>query len=762
MLKFARNLAWLGSIAAVSAISVSLLPSGTAMAQESAAGEIEEIVVTARKRAESLLEIPESVSVITGADIDRQQIKGLEDVGFQVPNLNLSMRLDGFPNVSVRGLGAFGNTQGVGFYLDDVQLFSDASSRFGDLERIEVLKGPQGTLYGGSNIGGAVKFVSARPDTEAMFGRVKGVVGDQGIFDVEGSLNLPLGQGDWAMRLFGFWVTNDGYLHNPNPTRHNGSASDNDPDIGASEESGVRVSLSGPLGDNLSAYVSIRSNEYEGPNNTWIRELDESSLQHPNEVPASFNPQHERNTTSGMVELTWALDGYDITSVSSWTTTESFRFTDLDQKEEYLLSLFRPEDMDVLTQEIRFTSTDEGPFQWLGGVYYSRYDEKMDSDLVWYDSVIYSGGEISGPLGFAADSPQASGVWGGDNVPDAQALGNVALTPFEKRLRDKSHLAGFINATYDLGEWELSLGLRGDHWNNDTIRFTEGNSADGSDSATEFLPRVSVTRWLDDGSMLYGTFSRGYEPGGFNVVEDLPHLTSFDSEEAVSYEVGWKGRMMDGRVNASLAAFFSDYDRRQIETQVPSEVGIVELINNVGDSKQFGVEADVRAIVSDQLSVAFSVGWIEAEWDSGTMVVTGANDDGSPMMKDIGGDTPPVTPDFSWNVAADYVQLLANGMTFNAGVQVSHNGKYTGLRLSDPVGVSVVNPSFTLVNAQVGVSSDRWELALNVENLLDEDYYTDVQTFPDFFLLEGDADGIIVIGTLGQPQLITASLSYSF
>ena len=762
MLKFARNLAWLGSIAAVSAISVSLLPSGTAMAQEGAAGEIEEIVVTARKRAESLLEIPESVSVITGADIDRQQIKGLEDVGFQVPNLNLSMRLDGFPNVSVRGLGAFGNTQGVGFYLDDVQLFSDASSRFGDLERIEVLKGPQGTLYGGSNIGGAVKFVSARPDTEAMFGRVKGVVGDQGIFDVEGSLNLPLGEGDWAMRLFGFWASNDGFLHNPNPTRLNGSSSDNDPDIGATEESGVRVSLAGPLGDNLSAYVSIRSNEYEGPNNTWIRELDESSLQHPNEVPASFNPQHERNTTSGMVELTWALDGYDITSVSSWTTTESFRFTDLDQKEEYLLSLFRPEDMDVLTQEIRFTSTEEGPFQWLGGVYYSRYDEKMDSDLVWYDTVIYSGGEISGPLGCAAETPQCSGVWAGENVPDAEALGAVALTAFEKRLRDKSHLAGFINATYDLGEWELSLGLRGDHWNNDTTRFSTGHEA--NDSATEFLPRLSVTRWLSDDSMLYGTFSRGYEPGGFNISEDVPdRLVPFDSEEATSFEAGWKGRAMDGRVTASVAAYFIDYDRRQIETQIPAaDAGIVELINNVGDSKQFGVEADVRAIVSDQLSVAFSAGWIEAEWDSGTMVVTGANDDGSPMMKDIGGDTPPVTPDFSWNVAADYVQPLANGMNFNASVQVSHNGKYTGLRLSDPAGVSVVNPSFTLVNAQVGVSSDRWELALNVENLLDEDYYTDVQTFPDFFFLEGDPDGIIVIGTLGQPQLITASLSYSF
>jgi iron complex outermembrane receptor protein len=761
MLKYSKNFALFGLIASMSATAIILLPAGTAIAQEGAAGEIEEIVVTARKRAESLLEIPESVSVISGADIDRQNIKGLEEVGFQVPNLNLSTRLDGFANVSVRGLGAFGNTQGVGFYLDDVQLFSDASSRFGDLERIEVLKGPQGTLYGGSNIGGAVKFVSARPDTESMFGRVKGVVGDQGIFDVEGSVNLPLGDGDWAMRAFGFWVTNDGYLHNPNPPRANGIAGDNDPDIGATEESGVRVSLAGPLGDNLTAYISVRSNEYEGPNNTWIRELDESNLQHPNEVPASFNPQHERNTASGMVELTWALDGYDITSVSSWTTTESFRFTDLDQKEEYLLSLFRPEDMDVLTQEIRFTSTDEGPFQWLGGVYYSRYDEKMDSDLVWYDTVIYSGGEISGPLGCAAGS-LCSGVWAGETVTEAEELGDVALTQFEKRIRDKSHLAAFVNATYDLGEWELSLGLRGDHWNNDTTRFSTAHEA--NEGATEFMPRVSVMRWLDEGSMLYGTFSRGYEPGGFNVSEDVPdRLVPFDSEEAISYEGGWKGRLMDGRVSASLAAFYIDYDRRQIETQIPAaDAGIVELINNVGDSKQFGFEVDLRMIVSDALSVGLSAGWIEAEWDSGTSVVTGANEDGSLILKDIGGDTPPVTPDFSWNLSADYMQPMSGAMNFIAGVQISHNGKYNGLRLSDPAGVGVVNPSFTLVGAQVGIAGDNWELALNVENLLDEDYYTDVQTFPDFFFLEGDADEIIVIGTLGQPQLITASFSYSF
>ena len=115
---------------------------------ESVSG-IEEIVVTARKREESLLDIPESITAISGSNIETQNIKTLDDIGFLVPNLNLSMRADGFPNVSIRGLGSFGNTQGVGFYIDDVQLFSDASSRFGDLERIEVLKGPQGVLFGG-------------------------------------------------------------------------------------------------------------------------------------------------------------------------------------------------------------------------------------------------------------------------------------------------------------------------------------------------------------------------------------------------------------------------------------------------------------------------------------------------------------------------------------------------------------------------------------------------------------------------------------
>ena len=733
--------------AAFAVLGLCVIGTQTVRADESESAsddEIEEVLVTARKREESLLEIPESVAVITGGDIDQQGIKGLEEIGFQVPNLNLSTRLDGFPNVSIRGLGAFGNTQGAGFYLDDVQIFSDASSRFGDLDRIEILKGPQGTLYGGSNIGGAVKFVSARPDSEDRFGRVKATVGDQGIVDLEGSLNAPL-DNDWGARLFGFTVTNDGYLENPNSPRVNGLRNDNDPDVGASEEWGFRISLAGPVTEGMSVYTSVRWNEFEGPNNTWIRELDPNSLDHPNIVDTSTNARHERRTRSAMVEVTWDLGTFDVVSVSSHTKTASDRYSDLDISQEYLLDLFRPEEMEVITQEVRVATTGDGPTQWLGGVYYSRYDETMDADLIWFNTTATPDDMFTGPLGCALEMPTCSGVWAGEVLGLGEET-RTLLTPFEKRNREKSHFGAFANATYSVDDWEFSAGLRLDQWSNDTENYDTGLL--GDQSGTEVLPRVSATLWLDDNSMVYGTVSRGYEPGGFNLTnfEGQSELFGFDPEEATSLEGGWKGRLADGTVSAEVAVFYIDYRSRQIEYQATgSDGGVIEGIINLGDSTQSGIEGAVEMRVSDELTLSAALGLVNAEWESGVEA----------EGVDLGGRTPPVVPDLSWNLGVDYRRPMG-GLDFIAGVQVSHNGEYEGLQAWNPV----TNPAFTLVNAQVGFAKEGWELMLNVENLTDEAYYTDVQHFPNYYLLDGGDN--IVIGTLGQPQLLTASFSYFF
>ncbi len=747
------------AVSALASALIFLFPVGTANAEDGGDGAsrmIEEILVTARKREESLLEIPESLAVITGESIDRGNIKGLEQIGFQVPNLNLSMRLDGFPNVSIRGLGSFGNTQGVGFYIDDTQIFSDASSRFGDLERIEVLKGPQGTLYGGSNIGGAIKFVSVRPNSEEASGKVKVLAGEQGTIDGEVHVNLPLGDAGWAVRGFVFGASDDGYLENRNPPRMNGMRGDNPTDVGAVDEAGGRISIAGPLSDRLSFYGAFRYNEYEGPNNTWVKELYADNLQHPHVVNNSIPGKHDRDTKAGLVEFTLELDGMDVLWLSSYTDTFSSRYTDIDTDQEFLLDLLRPEEMKVTTHELRFTSTGEGALEWIAGIYHSQFDEVMNSYIWWFDTVANPDGTYSGNAAFLFGSEDVSGFWWG-NAPDPARERQFVRTANELRDRDKSHLAAFGSMTYTVGDWEWGLGLRVDKWENESLN-RDVLIADSQED-TEVLPRLSLTRWLSEDAMLYGLIAWGYEPGGFNLAptRDLVGLIPFGREEAVNYEVGWKGRWADGRATASVAGFFIEYEARQIEYHIVQEDGDpIEAITNFGDSEQYGIEADLSVRVTDELSLTLVAGVIEAEW------VDAAFDPGDGSgIQDLTGNTPPVTPDFSWGATLDYRRPINNRVEFMAALQISHNGEYEGLQAWDPV----TNPSFTLVNGQLGFLWENMELVLHVENLTDEGYYNDVQHFPNFHNLLGqlaDQPGTIVIGTLGQPRLTTVSLSYHF
>ena len=740
------------AVSGLASALIFLFPVGAANAEEGGDGPsarmIEEILVTARKREESLLEIPESLAVITGESIDRGNIKGLEQIGFQVPNLNLSMRLDGFPNVSIRGLGSFGNTQGVGFYIDDTQIFSDASSRFGDLERIEVLKGPQGTLYGGSNVGGAIKFVSVRPNSEETSGKIKVLGGEQGTIDGEVHVNLPLGDAGWAMRGFVFGASDDGYLKNSNPPRSNGMRRDGSSDVGEADEAGARVSIAGPLSDRLSLYASFRYNEYEGPNNTWVRELDGNNLRHPNVVNNSIPGRHDRDTKAGLIELTLELDGMDVMWLSSYTDTFSSRTSDIDINEEYLFDLLRPEEMEVTTHELRFTSTGEGALEWIAGIYHSQFDEVMNAYFTWFDSR-FIGDEIDGVLGCVVGQ-LCSGFWAGEVPTPAEELQSIA-TPAELRNRDKSHLAAFGSVTYTVNDWEWGVGLRVDKWENQSLNRDGGISDSHED--TEVLPRLSLSRWLSEEAMLYGLIAWGYEPGGFNLasLQDTVGLIPFGREEAVNYEVGWKGRWADGRATASVAAFFIDYEGRQIEYHIVQEDGDpVEGITNFGDSEQYGVEADLTIRVSDELSLTLVAGVIEAEW------VDAVYDPGDGSgVQDMTGGTPPVTPDFSWGASLDYRRPINNRVEFMAAMQISHNGEYQGLQAWNPV----TNPSFTLVNGQLGFLWENMELMLHVENLTDESYYNDVQHFPNFHNFDPEN---IVIGTLGQPRLTTVSLSYFF
>ena len=628
-------------------------PTGESRAE--ARGLIEEIIVTSRKREENILEIPESVTAFSETTIERSNITGLSDISLLAPNLYMGTRTDGFPNVSIRGLGAFGNTQGVGFYLDDVQLFGDASARFGDFERIEVLKGPQGILYGGTNIGGAVKFVLQRPDPDEFSGRVKLRAGEDSYYDAEFMVNVPLtplGE-SWAARLFYYSESDDSFLDNPNSVRLNGERNSSDRDPRKMRRSGVRSSVAGDITERLSLYASLRYNDRRGPNDFWARETS-GRLKYNDKLDTSFNPDHDRETWGWSVELGYDFDDFRVLSITSNSDTDSDRESDLDIQQEYSLDLFRPHRIDVFAQELRFTSTGAGPLQWQFGGFYQEYDRDLNSDLfVWGgSSVLFADPAfIPDPLiekdrGFDFLDPlnrdPTKETFNPDADPPGFELGFTESLVFERSKRERESIAFYGSASYRWNDWEFGAGYRSDRW--ESKRANADSGIDGTQRDTENLFRGSVAYFLDDDrSMVYALYSQGFEPGDFNLtsLEGQKGLFGYGREKATNYELGYKGRLLDDRVVLTAALFKLDYKDRQIELQTrdPANDTVVELILNVGDSRHWGYEVDVQAFLHPDWTLSASYGYTDAEWKSGThSPVTGIS---------ISGRTPVNAADWS-------------------------------------------------------------------------------------------------------------------
>ena len=738
--------------ALVIASPVLLVSSQAVMAQTESTAEaqsgpiLEEVLVTARKREENLLEIPESIQTFSGEMVEQANINGLSDIGLLVPNLYLSRRTDGFPNVSIRGLGGFGNTQGTGFYLDGVQLFADASSRFGDLERIEVLKGPQGILYGGANIGGAVKFVSKRPDPEAFSSTIKTRAGEDHYYDVDARVNIPLGN-TWAVRVFGFYSADDGYYTNRRSPRANGGLSTADDDVSEYDEYGIRVAVAGDITERFNVYATFRWNELDGYNNVWLQELS-GNFEYGDEVDFSFSPRHDRETFAATLELAYDFDWFTITSLTSYTDTDSDRDTDLDANPEFILDIFRPQRLDVITQELRFTSTHAGPWQWQVGGYLLEYRRKFDSDL------LFRGG--AGFLGFPLPVPPPL---------DATESAVFLADPLEHSHREREQYAGYANSSYRWRNFEIAGGLRVDRWEAERTNRATGES--GRQVLTELLGRASLAWYSgDERHMLYVNAAQGFEPGDFNLSGFAAGgLLDFGAEHATQYEIGYKGRLFDDRVVVTLAGFLIDYRDRQFELQTTDPVtgAFVEGIINVGDSENLGVELDITYYFDDHWTLNGSLGYIDAEWDSGVISpVNGA---------DLSGTTPPNTADFSAAGSIQFNTELQHEMRLNSRLQVRHKGSATtNAQFFDAPGDDFPfwnNPEFVVVDLGAWIEWRNWEIGLHVENIFDEDYYVDAQELPNFAggaLVNpgGVSPGAAIVGTLEQPRRVVGSIQYQF
>ena len=808
-----------GAVSVVSLMIIGLHAQPLAAQDAPAASEgivLEEIIVTARKRDESLREIPESVSAISAFELDQGHISHINDIGLKVTNLNLSARADGNPNVTIRGVGSFGNTHGVGFYVDGTQIFVDASAEFGDMERVEVLKGPQGTLYGGNNIGGAVKFVTRRPVLGEASGEAEVEVGDQNLRNFEGVANLPIGERA-AVRLFGYSKEDDGFVTGVAPERRNGRSNVTDTlwpfgipaDNAAApnmygkdvtevwrehpnerDEVGFRVSLLAELSETTTLYAAMRHNELDAGNNNW-RVEDGNNLNYNRDRELTFAGRNVRDTTGGLLEISHDMESGNLTYLGAVTDAEGLRTTDLDVSSEVGFDLVRPELTDVQTHELRFTSAGDGALEWQAGAYYARWENDWDSWATFYGTTevlcnLFGDCGRPGSLGILEPLSAAER----NALPSAEAdprLGTPVQTPtfeqeifnrlyfpFENRARERTNQALFATASYRVNEhWEIGVGARLDKWNADTLDrnrdywvtvFGYGNYENYLEQGdTEFLPKASISYFAENGTHTYASYARGFEPGNYNLYtqEGVPSLVPYGKETADNFEVGVKTSLSfaERPLDLNVAAFFISYTERQFELQNQIAVGgIIENILNAGDSDQYGAEMDFTWGWSDELTISGGVGLVDADFDEDSSVYDVIN-----RFSEVSAHFPPWISKSSLNLAAQYRRPLTGNMELLVNGTVLAKGPFWFNTEN-----TVKHPAFQVFNLRVGVEAERWSLALNVRNVFDEGYYTDGSVWPGDSvpgLNRDDPNGLTfnpVIGTLGQPRLATLILRAKF
>ncbi len=761
------------------AVAIATLSGVIAMPVNAGQSLLEEVVVTARKRTETTQEIPESVSALSSFQLEQSNINNIDDVGLRISNLNLGTRADGNPNVTIRGVGSFGNTQGVGFYVDGVQIFVDASSDFGDIERLEVLKGPQGTLYGGSNVGGAVKFETKRPQLGELEGSVEVTLGEQDMRNGKGTINIPVGE-KLAFRLFGYHNEDDGYVKAVNPIRLNGRSNIEDSYIwpipladssvvphGAEpagerwrknpnerEEEGVRLSAFSELSETLTVYATVRYNELDGGNNNW-RVEDPNDLQYSRDRELTFAGRNVRDTLGASIQIDKDFDNFSVTYLTSLTDAEGLRTTDLDVSTEVGFDLVRREETDVNTHELRFTSTGDGSFEWLAGLYYSKWKNDWASYAQFYDTT-----DVLSAIIPASDTLNILDGTLGDpvNPPTFAQETTVRVPfPFENRYRERTNTAAFFTGSYSWGDWELGFGLRIDDWEADTLDRNAGLYATGvpylKQGDTEVLPKISLSHFFADKTHLYASYSQGFEPGNFNLYDaaGTPVLNPFSKESVDNYEIGLKTSFFDDNMDFNIAAFFIDYTDRQFELQQQISIGgVIENILNAGNSEQYGVEFDFNWALNEYLTVNGGFGYVHADFGDGSLV-----NDVNSQPSDVSGKTPPWISDYSFNIGGQFIYPLSNSLNFLARAEISGKGPYYFNQEN-----TAENPSYQVTNIRIGVENESWSAALNVQNVFDEDYYTDGSIWPGDAIPGRSQDA--VIGTLGQPRLATINIKYNF
>ncbi len=696
--------------------SAGLLPAAEALAQRTpdAANTIEEIVVTASKRGDQRLQdVPASIRAFTASDLDEANIQTFEDWVRLVPGVTFKDLGPGEKTIVTRGLVSTGAaTTAVYFDEANITAFNDGEGggrnvdfKLFDLERIEVLRGPQGTLYGASALGGTIRIIPAKPDLANVSGAVNLEYGDTEFgsdnVTVHGHLNLPLAADRFGLRLAAWRVDNSGYIDN---IRLGNS------DVNDEETTGGRLTATFAATDRLTLNAMAMVQDQEIGDSVRFNRVGDSALVFPGETPFDVTGELQvtdftRNSRRDDASIFSLTADYEFEFGSLVATTSLYdREIEFNFDSTPILLFFGvpiravssfPEDREIVSTEIRFSSTFDGPLQLVAGVFRQEEDIASESNVftVGADGVI--------------------------NEPTPSVL---------SVLRDRSfdETAVFGELTYQLTDaWDVTVGARYAEFEfvtdeNAVVPFFgppmgPEPTKEGDDDS--FILKFNTSYRLTEDHLVYATASEGFRRGGLNLnafgsLFDIPE--TFGSDELWNYEVGIKSGWLDNRLTVNATLYSLLWSDIQLETV--DELGGIEFFTNAGEARVDGLELEVFARPVEGLDVVAAIGYTKAE------LTEDAPPRNDPPLPSEGrdGDRINNVPEWTASLTANYAWEAFGGFTASVGGAIEYNSD-SDTRIAagrDPFNVRL--SSATIVDLRAGIENESWRLELFVDNVTDE------------------------------------------
>ena len=702
--------------------------------------DIEVIVVTAQKRVENILEVPISIASFNSETIVKTGIRQLNEIAEFVPNLTMTTTNDFSSSITIRGVGSASQNIGfdarVGLYLDGVYIGQSPAHNQDllDLERIEVLRGPQGTLFGKNNVAGSINLISKKPEDE--FGGAVGItVGNYNLKQVTAMFNAPLGDSVAAKFSFnqyeraGFTenVTTGNWLNEQDSYAYRGQ-------IKATPFDDVEVNFSF---DRL--HSDRLSFDGEPITNTLGSAKNSESPAH-NKVSFDVDPHEDRDIKGEILSIDWDINSnYSIKSITGHRDVYVQYINDFDFSAESVSYLDYIDDYDQWSQEFQLISP-EGDFQYVAGLYYYQQDAHTrrfptvgDETLSLFTGVPRSAFEFGASLG----DPTSIFMLAAFHPGILSTVGDVETTSF----------SAFFNSNYQFNDdITLDLGFRYSReeknvdWTISSIdpvtgipvipifELANGQVVDKR-SDNDFSPLVSLNYSLGEQLNTYIKYATGYKSGGYNVdfltQAQLDAGIEFDKETVASYEIGIKGHLFDQRVTFSSAVFYSTYDDYQINQLINLAAGTTALsIRNAAKVETRGLEFDLQYRLTSDLSINVALGLLDAEFAN--FPAGGSNGE------DLSGAKLPGVSDYTFNASVQYYYPLpALNAELSALLSYNYQDDYNTdldglsqitLANGDALAIGQVD-GFGIVNASVGLEplGSGISLFLWARNLANED-----------------------------------------